>query len=949
MKTILHVAFHGIFWLWNLTFLLVVYVGILPFIGIPLAQATFAGEIEREFLITLVGLIAVPTICTLIGWMQFRKRPLELMRLFYGVEAPFFLLCIVRLFVLRELTPASNLIVGTVIICIFAFVVELLWGYLGKENDLYLRFYRSRIAIILLPWAQLAAHSLMLFVGLYVGVLLLFYAVPAASVLLAAFFSFRWLEAFWWQLTHYFWSALWTIPTFTILFAVSASLFLAMPSGLAALYVHSGQRILRAFAAQNGGNKTAQISLGVVAIWMLLFMVLQQQPQIQAFKLLENPPKTDNQRQELLAKSEDIRQGLVNGYLSSYRYLGTWEESNQIHGMYRDVFKLPEPILQGLQNSYNQLISPFLYQGDRTDDQKAEKLYAQFFDTPLQKGEREAVQRALKSTAILDDAKAGLLNINQKKVWLKKQAVTIKEQGNWADVEIYEVYNNQTFDVEEIFYSFSLPESATIAGIWLGDTDKLSSRFPFTVSPRGAAQKVYNSQVRRERPVDPALLEQVGSRHYRLRAFPIPPKLGTWERNNSNNRPTEMHLWLTYKVMRSENGWQLPKLGEKRNIFWTKDTQRIRNGKAIQGFEKDWLEASLPASSQSSSWHQVDINGYRITAKPLSDRDYVLPQGKRFAVILDTSRSMGNQKQELAKTFDWLKQKVLANNQAELYVTAAGGGEPEFIEDIRKFNLSKKTFYGTLQIKEMLRQFVQLQGNKTYDDILLVTDEGSYELSDNSKDVPKMSAPLWLVHLGSLPPAYDDATLKAIQDSGGGVSTSLPEVLQRLATTAAFAKQIQPPVQPVANAETKEKVEIKPTVVSVVDGYAWYLEKATDAATTSPGFEPFAARMLVQGLSKQIDGKQLGQLDGIHAIAKTYKIVTPYSSMIVLVNDEQREALKKAEAAADRFDRKVENGKERLNKPNNPLNTSIPEPGMAIGLSAIALFLAANRKRYNRC
>jgi putative PEP-CTERM system integral membrane protein len=310
---------------------------------------------------------------------------------------------------------------------------------------------------------------------------------------------------------------------------------------------------------------------------------------------------------------------------------------------------------------------------------------------------------------------------------------------------------------------------------------------------------------------------------------------------------------------------------------------------------------------------------------------------------------MGNQKQELAKTFDWLKQKVLANNQAELYVTAAGGGEPEFIEDIRKFNLSKKTFYGTLQIKEMLRQFVQLQGNKTYDDILLVTDEGSYELSDNSKDVPKMSAPLWLVHLGSLPPAYDDATLKAIQDSGGGVSTSLPEVLQRLATTAAFAKQIQPPVQPVANAETKEKVEIKPTVVSVVDGYAWYLEKATDAATTSPGFEPFAARMLVQGLSKQIDGKQLGQLDGIHAIAKTYKIVTPYSSMIVLVNDEQREALKKAEAAADRFDRKVENGKERLNKPNNPLNTSIPEPGMAIGLSAIALFLAANRKRYNRC
>ena len=943
MKILLHVVFHSIFWLWNLTFLMVVYAGILPFIGIPLAQATFAGEIEREFLISLVGLIAVPTICTFIGWQQFLLRPLELMRLFYGVEAPFFLLCIVRLFVLRELTPASNLIVGTVIICIFAFVVELLWGDLGKENDLSLGFYRSRMAILLLPWAQLAAHSLMLFVGLYVGVLLLFYAVPAAGVLLVAFFSLGWLKDFWWSLTHYFWSALWFIPIYSILFAGSATLFIAMPSGLAALYVHSGQRILRDFAAQNGRNRTAQISLGVVAVWMLLFVALQQQPQVQAFKLLENPPKTDKDRQELLVKSEDIRLGLVNAYLSSYRYLGTWAESNQIRAMYRDVFKLPEPLLEWLQNSHNQLISPFLYRGDRNDDQKAENLYAQYFDTSLQKGERKAIQRALQSTAILDDAKAGVLNINQKKVWLKKQAVTVKEEGNWADVEVYEVYNNKTFDVEEILYSFSLPESAVITGIWLGDTDKLSSRFPFTVSPRGAAQKVYNSQVRRERPVDPALLEQVGSRHYRLRAFPIPPKSRTWERN-STNRPTEMHLWLTYKVMRSENGWQLPKLGEQRNIFWTKDTQRIRNGKAIKGFE-NWLEASLPASKQPPTLHQVDINGYRITAKPLAERDYILPQGKRFAVILDSSRSMGNQKQELAKTFDWLKQKVLANNEADLYVTAAGGGQPE-VEDIRKFDVRKKTFYGTLQIKEMLRQFVQLQGNKTYDDILLVTDEGSYELSDNNKNVPKMSAPLWLVHLGSLPPAYDDATLKAIGDSGGGVSTNLSEVVQRLATTEALAKQIQP----VANAETEEKVEIKPSVVSVVDGYAWYLEKATTTAKSQPGFEPFAARMLVQSLSNEIDGKQIGQLDGIHAIAKTHKIVTPYSSMIVLVNDEQRQALKQAEAAADRFDRKVENGKERLNKPNNPLNVaSVPEPGTILGLGAIALFLAANRKRYNRC
>jgi putative PEP-CTERM system integral membrane protein len=914
MKNVLHAIFHGIFWLWNVTFLYIVYGAVLPFIGILLIPGVLAGEIETEFLLALLGMVAVPTICTWIGVWKFRQRPLELMRLFYGIEAPFFLLFIIRLFVLRELTPASNLVLGTAIACFCAFFVELLWGYQGQQTNPKLRLF---------SWVQVAAHSLMLLVGLYVGVLLLFYAVPSAAVLIVGFFSFTWVQ--------YIVFA----PVFLIFFFVTGTLFLAMPSALAALYVHSGQRILRAFSSQYGRNLTATISLGVITAWIALFMGLQNQPQVQAFELLKNPPKTEAERQELLDKSDQIRAGLTNAYLASYRYVSTWGESNQIRVMYQSTFGLPEPILEGLQTSFNQLMSPFLYQGDRNDDQKAGKLYAQFFDTSIQKGERLAIQHALKSTAILDDAKAGVLNINQEKVWLKKQAVTVKENGDWADVELYEVYNNKTADVEEIFYSFSLPESATITGIWLGDTDNRAKRFPFTVSPRGAAQKVYTSQVRRERPVDPALLEQVGPRQYRLRAFPIPPKPTTWEGQNPSNRPTEMHLWLTYKVMRQDNGWQLPSLGEKRNIFWTNNTERFRNGQKVKGFDSDWLEATLPTSNQPPKLHQASLNGYQITAKPLSQHSYNLPQGKRFAVVLDTSRSMEDHRQALAETFKWLGQNVLTKNDADLYVAAFGN--PEFVDDIRKFDVQKKTFYGTLQLPDMLRQFGQLRDNKIYDAILLISDRGSYELAGNNKNMPRFTTPLWAIHLGHLPPAYDDNTLKAIQDTGGGVSTSLAEVLQRIATTETLAKAI--PTQ-----ET-EAGKIKQNLVSVVDGYAWYVEP-TKATTTDKKFEPLAARILVQALSKQTDRKQVKQLDAIHAIAKTAKIVTPYSSMIVLVNDEQRQALKAAEASADRFNRKVEDGKEQLNKPNNPLAAaSVPEPSMMVGLGAIAIFLVAKRKR----
>ncbi|MEQ9486003.1 hypothetical protein [Coleofasciculus sp. F4-SAH-05] len=73
--------------------------------------------------------------------------------------------------------------------------------------------------------------------------------------------------------------------------------------------------------------------------------------------------------------------------------------------------------------------------------------------------------------------------------------------------------------------------------------------------------------------------------------------------------------------------------------------------------------------------------------------------------------------------------------------------------------------------------------------------------------------------------------------------------------------------------------------------------------------------------------------------------MTPYSSMIVLVNDEQREALKKAEAENDRFDRKVEDGKEQLPQPNNANSVSVSEPGMVMGLLAIALILCLKRQQ----
>ncbi|NEO15346.1 MULTISPECIES: PEP-CTERM sorting domain-containing protein [unclassified Moorena] len=131
------------------------------------------------------------------------------------------------------------------------------------------------------------------------------------------------------------------------------------------------------------------------------------------------------------------------------------------------------------------------------------------------------------------------------------------------------------------------------------------------------------------------------------------------------------------------------------------------------------------------------------------------------------------------------------------------------------------------------------------------------------------------------------------------------------------------------------------------DGYAWFMESATAETTGQTGFEPLAARQLILGLSRNLNGS-LEELDRIHGIAKTYDIVSPYSSMIVLVNDEQRKMLKEAEASSDRFDREVETGEEQLNKPFNPFSVSgVPEPEvwMLILISAIALLIISRRQK----
>ena len=885
-KTIFFAVF---FWLFNVGLLFIILFGFLPFFGIPIFLDALRGEVPISIILPTVGLIGVPTTSAVMGVQNQvknikakQKVRLSLPEIFFGIEAPLLMICTIRLFFIRDLTPASGLIFATAAIGSVTFIHWLLTANTpqGKTH-----------------WVHLAGLTAMVMLTSYLSAIALFFAPPIIQGSFA-------------MLTFAVFLSILSVILFPI-----ATLFIGwvtMPFGMTYLFSKAWKKSFDSVANQYSFNGAIACVVLVASLLIGSVTALQYQPQGKAFRLLETPPKTDSDRQALLGQKEVIRKGLLNAYLSEYRYPSV--ENQTLYHLYD--YWTNENLANSVQSLYSWVISPFAYRGDSGDTAKAESLYSQFFDTPIIRGEQPAVQKAVLSTFDRTEAKAGLIDINAERVQLEEQHITVQPQGDWADIEIHEVYSNKTIDETEVLYYFSLPESATITGLWLGETNDISQRYEYLVAPRGAAQQVYSDQVRRV--VDPALLEQVGPRNYRLRAFPVPP-VGQ-DRLPEDGQQDTMHLWLTYKVLKQDNSWPLPQLNEKRNIFWRNNTKRFLNGKRQNAFDS-WLPESIPADSNPLTTQQAQLPSGYLIAQPLKAEDYQLPTQKKFAIILDTSYSMSERHQEIEQSMTWLKEKIANNNDLDLYLTKSDASTASKIDTFEDYSLKEETFFGWLQPHQIFEQFKAASAGSRYDAMVVITDGGSYELTEDGNKV-EFDTPLWLLHLGGLKSAYDDSTLETIQSSGGNNADSIQEVMQRIATQPSLGEGS--------------------SLINVVDGYGWFLSQTPKTQSSDQNFSSFAARQWITQVSEAVKPGELKQLDAIHKIAKDNSIVTPYSSMIVLVNDVQKRELKEAEQKSDRFEREVED--QQLPTPQAQLPspiTAVPEPNefllILIGLILLGL------------
>lgn len=863
---------YTIFWSWNLVFLLTLVTVQIeePFL-LSIIGDILEGLIPGSLVISSCIILILPLVSIVIGLKTLQNNPSKLINYFYGIQVPILLLCILRISAFRELTLGTGVVIYSIIIAIGYYFFSIIKPS-EKTNTI-----------------KMLMHTLLAMAGIYVSLLLLFIAIPLIS-----FFIRGLIEMLKYMIENplQFMQFTFVGIMFSIFFILSFTLFLIAPFAMIYYYIKSFIGTYQGYKIEN--RKGYLVTSGFAIVFLtIIYFTSNNQPQQLAFKLADKTSYQQADKTAIIEAQNKVKAGLINAYLAPYRYVDTWKGMKFIGHMYKDAFEL-DSNSKTMQNLFNGLMYPFLYQDVKEanyDMKRAEELYESIFDSPIQKSESEAVKNALSATYDRDMAKAGVLNIDETKVLITSQEIIVNETSSAAEVTLHERYLNQTFERLEIFYYFKLPENAAITGLWLSNDDSINKKFEYRVSPRGAAQKIYNQEV--ERRVDPSLLEQVGPHQYRLRAFPILPKQKEYKLRNKhtivNGEP--FHLWLKYVVLKTADN-KIPslKLLEKRNVFWNDETGRNYTNN-LSWNNDNWMptitgEKPFKALPRGTSI-VIDSN----IALTINNEPKPISKPLKLALLLDDSYSMGKYKTQLTENLNYLK---LLSQTTKYQIFASDDNNK--MKPVNESELGQIINFGIQHPAQLLTNFSQTKDLKNYDAIIVLTDEGSNELDTRKLPMLKSPKPIIICHInGNEAPVYSDNLFESILASNGTAVTSLEQAIQFL----------------YKNSNTQEVIE---------SNQAWKLATKSHNLKSIDNnlITPIAAQKYIQILMQQASGKALSEnknLDLIHKIAVKNSIITPYSSMIVLVDEEQWKRLKEAEQSEDRFNRTNENGKDQLTKP----------------------------------
>jgi putative PEP-CTERM system integral membrane protein len=596
---------------------------------------------------------------------------------------------------------------------------------------------------------------------------------------------------------------------------------------------------------------------------------------------------------KLLPQKNKVRRALLDVTKARSRYL--WIKGDKtLSESYRNIFKLDPAFCDQIQATFDLLAYPFVYQLKVGRHYQAADNYQYVFGEPLE------------DTQSKTKAKPNVNLVNR----------TISTQDGaigLATITITEEYENTTFTNQEVIYEFSLPNEAVITKLRLG----ADLEFDGLIAPKGAAQRTYEAQIRQRR--DPALLEQTGPRQYRLRVFPIP---GKSDRTTLGGRNQKVEF--TYLVTRNEDGFALPRYTKEQNIdlegqgkiTFLLNNRRLNLAKDSLFIDPQdnfdfnrppqmGIQTTIGEDVASLIYHQ---NNPHLINKPPSDpkkiKNYLSHlKNLNLAIFYDASHQNDTQAIRQLKNTLNANPTFVRQNTVDFY----------FFNDLlsQARRLTPENLDQSLTVTNFgqARPFAVFSAfRKAYDLAIIITGwEEALTLSDSFPQ--QLRYPLYLIHAQEEIPSYHQQFSTHLLQNKGQVVDNLSQALNHFFLN--------------------EQLETSPRLTPLITSTYWSILLESKSTFEAPLANPFSLPtpplpqtwpsittgptnplsylvaqnyLLTQFRNSSGDLlSNLALLDASHLFAEEAHIVTPYSSLLALVNQQQINELKRESQSSRRY------------------------------------------------
>lgn len=478
------------------------------------------------------------------------------------------------------------------------------------------------------------------------------------------------------------------------------------------------------------------------------------------------------------------------------------------------------------------------------------------------------------------------------------------EAGAVASVTVDESYTNKTNAQQEVIYEFSLPQDAVVTDLSLGPDLEYSG----LIAPRGAAQATYEQQLQQRR--DPALLEQLSPTSYRLRVFPVPGKNDRTTLQGQNQR-----VAFSYITPLGPKGYALPVYASASNI-------------EVNERNIDYTLAGKNVSVSDDATYLATADTPNFCDTPASSVS--LPDGTRFTLSrLDTASHVGLSFVCDQGDMGYASPELSGQRVALMVETAHSSDERLWFDVVRQVKDAPTLFtdntFDVYFYNSVLSQPRQLNAENAPDmepvyfsqtgkSQLLASIGGGYDavvlLGNDSTTLPaqlpsNLTGPIYWIFSQEKAPTFSQTLSTQVLETGGTVVVDLGEALNHLAASQQIgSRESVLSVSPyyVTTLEPGSELARAMLTESAIDTRLEYLQ-STSLASASAELGPVMAHNFVTHLtgSGLANTNNLPLMDAMDTFARENRVVTPFSSLLALVNQQQLDELARQLTRTNRY------------------------------------------------